>query len=269
MQSPEALVDIHCHLLSGIDDGAASRDQSIAMARMAVADGITTIVATPHQLGTFSANDAATIRRLVVELQDTLDREEVALRVLPGADVRIEPDLAQLLAGGDVLSLADSRYVLLELPHEIYFPLDRLLEELAAVGHVGILSHPERNEGILADPAVLPGLVSRGCLLQVTAGSLLGAFGRRAQRLAEDLVVRRLAHFVSTDAHGTRHRPPLLAAAFARIGELAGPQTAVELCCRNPAAMVANRNIAAFEPRSGMRRPAPWTNWFAGKRTAS
>src|SRR5262245_35506525 len=101
------------------------------MARMAVADGITTIVATPHQLGGYSRNSSASIRCLVREFERRLMCERIPLRVLPGADVRIEPDLVSLLRRGDVLTLGDTgRYVLLELPHEIYFPLDRLLDEL-------------------------------------------------------------------------------------------------------------------------------------------
>ncbi len=181
MHPLEPFVDIHCHLLPAIDDGAASWDESLAMARMAVADGTGIIVATPHQLGAFSHNSAAAIRLAVEQLQSRLDAEQIPLRVLPGADVRIEADLVARLARDEVLSLGDNgHYVLLELPHEMYFPLDRLLAELSAAGYRGILSHPERNEGILADPEVLGPLVAQGCLLQITADSLQGVFARGA-----------------------------------------------------------------------------------------
>ena len=148
------------------------------MAEMAVADGIGTIVATPHQLGSHAKNSGDTIRAATVRFQQFLDGRRLPLRVLPGADVRIEPDLLPRIRRGEVLTLADRRrHVLLELPHDVYVPLERLLAELASAGLVGILSHPERNLGILNQPGVLRPLVERGCLLQVTAGSLTGAFG--------------------------------------------------------------------------------------------
>src|SRR5690242_10241412 len=146
----EPFVDIHCHLTPGIDDGAKDWEQSLEMARMAVADGIGVMICTPHQLGNFSSNSGEIIRTRVAELQSFLDEHKVPLRVLPGADVRIESDLVNRVRRGEVVSLADRRkHVLLELPHELYIPLDRLLEELNSAGMVGILSHPERNQGIL------------------------------------------------------------------------------------------------------------------------
>jgi protein-tyrosine phosphatase len=268
--SPEPFVDIHCHLLPGIDDGARHCEESLAMARMAVADGIGIVLATPHQLGSYSHNDGPTIRRAVDELQRLLDERQIPLRVAPGADVRIEPDLVARLRRGDVVSLGDTgRYVLLELPHEIYFPLDRMLAELAAAGYVGILSHPERNHGILASPEVLPPLVAQSCLLQITAGSLLGAFGRRSQIFCERLLERGLVHFVSTDAHGVQGRRPQLREAFDRVVALAGAETALALFCRNPARVVAGCPILpASEVVRGGRSPDGWWGWLTGKKAA-
>ena len=122
--------------------------------------------------------------------------------------------MLKLVQQGEVLTLADRRrHILLELPHELYVPLDRLLAELRGAGIVGVLSHPERNAGIMANPAVVDGLVDAGCLMQITAGSLLGSFGRTSQAVAEQLATRGLVHFVSTDAHGLKSagrccRPP-------------------------------------------------------------
>ena len=167
--------DIHCHLLPSIDDGASDLETSLAMAEMAVADGIHTIVVTPHQLGSFGHNTSDQIRGLTQELQHILDSEGIPLEILPGADVRIEEGMIEKLVSGEVLTLGDHRrHVLLELPHEMYFPLDNLLTELDRKGIIGILSHPERNAGLLRDPHLLLPLVDRGCLMQVTAGSLMG-----------------------------------------------------------------------------------------------
>ena len=258
MHPLEPFVDIHCHLLPAIDDGAASLEESLAMARMSVADGIGVIVATPHQLGAFSHNSASVIRRAVQELQSRLETEQIPLRVIPGADVRIEADLVARLARDEVLSLGDNgHYVLLELPHDMYFPLDRLLAELSAAGYRGILSHPERNEGILADPEVLGPLLARGCLLQITADSLRGDFGSRSRQLSERLVERGWVHFVSTDAHGSKRRKPLLREAFEIVADLSDLETAHDLFCRNPGCVVQGLPLRQVRPSSRLPSAPP------------
>jgi protein-tyrosine phosphatase len=260
MKTTEPLVDIHCHILPGLDDGAADWNEALCMARMAANDGIAAVVATPHQLGRYAHNQAATIRATVARFQQMLEERGIPLRVVPGADVRIEPELVDKLRSGEVLSVADRRrQVLLELPHEIYTPLDRLLEELQREDIVGILTHPERNLGILNQPAVLRHLVSRGCLVQITAGSLLGHFGPRIRRFSESLLGRGLAHFVASDAHGTGSRPPLLRPAFERVAELAGRDVATELCCRNPSRLLSSSETNLSRP-SPVEVPA--SSWF-------
>ena len=249
MSEPEPFVDIHCHLVPGIDDGAQTWDDTLAMARMAVADGITTIVCTPHQLGTFAHNDGASIRERVKEVQRFLEEHEVPLRVLPGADVRIEAGMVRRVLSGEVVSLADHRrHLLLELPHELYIPLERLLEELSSAGITGILSHPERNQGILARADVVRPLVEAGCLMQITAGSILGAFGPGVQQFCDWILAEKLVHFVSTDAHGTKSRRPLLRAAFDHVARVAGHDTALALFCRNGAAVAAGKPLDTNTP---------------------
>ena len=263
--------DIHCHLAPGIDDGSKSWEDTLAMARLAVDEGISTIVCTPHQCGNFSHNKPTAIRALVDEVQAQLDAHQIPLRVLPGADVRIEPDLVGMLRRDEVLTLADRRrHVLLELPHEVYLPLEKLLGELQASKMVGILSHPERNEGILARPAVLAPLVDAGCLMQVTAGSLIGAFGGKVRQFAESLIQQGLVHFISTDAHGPKARRPLMRQAFARCQELAGEPAAVQMCCTNPAQVVAGQDVARGRVQVSSRSKAGATlgGWFGRRRTA-
>lgn len=244
MQPTEPLVDLHCHMVPGIDDGSKSWDQSLAMAEIAVADGIQTIVATPHQLGSYSHNHGQSIRSRTSELQQLLDDHRVPLRVLPGADVRIEPGMIEKLKSGEVLTLADRRkHVLLELPHELYFPLDDVLDSLERIGMVGVLSHPERNQGLLKQPRLVEGLVDRGCLMQVTCSSLMGTFGPAPQQMAEWLLQQGLTHFLATDAHGPSARRPLMRRAFERAETMVGEEIATDLCCRNPAAVAAGGDI--------------------------
>lgn len=264
-------VDIHCHLVPEIDDGAADQETAIAMARMAAADGIRTIVATPHQLGNFAGNRGELVRRKVAELDALLAAEDIPLNVLPGADVRIEDGMMAGLLSGDVLTLADrKRHVLLELPHELYFPLEPVLEQLAAAGLDGVLSHPERNLGLLGMPrrlAALAQLVDRGCLMQVTTGSLLGSFGPASQELAEQMLQAGLVHFLATDAHGIRSRRPLLSHAFARAAELAGEQAARQICCENPARVAEGRDVLPGRMEVTSRRGG-WRRFFSFKRAA-
>ncbi|HEX5471729.1 MAG TPA: CpsB/CapC family capsule biosynthesis tyrosine phosphatase [Lacipirellulaceae bacterium] len=257
-----SFTDIHCHLLPGIDDGAEDLNESLAMARLAVDDGLATIIATPHQLGGFGHNHGDDIRQRVKELQQQLAQAGVPLKVLPGADVRIEPGMSERLRSGNVLTLGDHRkHVLLELPHELYLPLEPIIDELERHGMVGILSHPERNQGILRCPEVVSDLVDHGCLMQVTAGSICGTFGPACQQLSEWLLSEGLVHFVATDAHGMRARRPLMRRAFERVAELASTELATEVCGANPAAVAAGQGVRPGR-RAVTRRKR---NWFTSK----
>ena len=201
------------------------------------------------------------IREAAANFQRCLVERGVPLRVLPGADVRIEPDLVQKIRQGDVVTLGDRRrHILLELPHDVYVPLDRLLEQLASSGVVGILSHPERNRGILKQPEIVRSLAERGCLLQITAGSLVGDFGSSIQQLSEWLVERRFVHFVSTDAHNLASRPPRLRKAFDRLSELAGREWALAVCRDNPLCVAKGESVSAELPTM---KKSSWFSWFA------
>lgn len=230
------------------------------MARMAVDDGIATIITTPHQLGNYAVNTGDVIRGRVRELQQRLDEQRIPLQVLPGGDVRIEADLVQRIKRGEVLTLADhGKHVLLELPHEMYIPLEPLLDDLRHAGIAGILSHPERNQGLLEQRRLIPRLVEHGCLMQITAGSFHGRHGPQSQDMSEWMVQNGLVHFVASDAHGVKTRRPRLQPAFARIAELVGQPTAELLCCHNPRA-VSEGHPVALEVKVGKRG---WFGWRA------
>jgi protein-tyrosine phosphatase len=185
---------------------------------------------------------------------------DVPLTVLPGADVRIEEQLVERLLSGDVLTLGDHRrHVLLELPHELYLPLEPLIERLSRHNIAAILSHPERNQGILRRPEVLALLVEAGCLMQITAGSLCGSFGADCQQLAESMIGAGLVHFVATDGHGARSRRPLMSRAFERVSQLAGLDMAVELCSGNPARVAAGRPVQSGRRQSQSSRRRWWS----------
>ncbi len=256
------LTDIHCHLLPSIDDGANDWQATLAMAQMATQEGVRAIVVTPHQLGAHGDVTATQIRERTAQVQDFLLKQQVSLRVLPGAEIRIEPDLLAKLQRGELMTMADrGRHVLLELPAEIFLPLGGLLEQLRSRGIVAILAHPERNLGILHQPQVLGPLVDAGCLLQVTGGSFTGSCGPQVRQFAHWMLQQGLVHFVSTDAHGPRSRRPLLGRAFDCVAELTDEETAVDLCCRNPAAVAAGETVQVRRQKPRKSGLADWFRW--------
>jgi protein-tyrosine phosphatase len=261
--SSTQFVDIHCHMLPGIDDGATDWDESLAMAKMACEDGITSVVVTPHQLGAFGHNSGDLIRGLTEDFRQLLRRHGISLDVRPGADVRIEDDMMNLLRGGSVLSLGDHRkHVLLELPHELYFPLEPVLDKLTTLGMQGILSHPERNLGLLRQRNHIPRLVQHGCLMQVTGGSLLGAFGDESRSFSEWMIRENLVHFIATDAHGLRSRRPRMALAASRVQKLADDETAIRVCTTNPRSVFEGHRV---ELATTHKKPTGIGAWFRRK----
>ena len=153
MTTHPPFVDIHCHIVPSIDDGSKSWDESLAMAGIAAGDGTEIIIATPHQLGSFRHNTAKEIRHRVDQLNATLEQQSIPLKVMAGGDVRIEADMITQIQADNVLTLGDQgKHVLLELPHEMYFPLKPVFESLERIGMQGILSHPERNQVLLKQP---------------------------------------------------------------------------------------------------------------------
>lgn len=258
-----ALVDIHCHILPGIDDGASSLEDALAMAAMASADGIQITIATPHVDHFYLPRPRQELLDRIRDLGQAMRERSIPLQVLPGADVHIADSLPKRVGRGEILTLADTgRYILLEQPHDVYVPMGRLVQELQAVGVRPILSHPERNGAIQSDPEVLWELVGRGCLLQVTAGSLLGEFGPASQRSALVMLDHGLVHFVATDAHSPRHRPPLLSDAWQWLSDHAGPQAASRLCADFPHAVAQGQSISAPDPLP--RKKSFFARLFAG-----
>ena len=230
-------VDIHCHCLPGLDDGPKTLPEAVALCRALVADGITTAVATPHQLGRYDRRNAGSeVREAVRQLRDALASEAVPLSVVPGADVRVDERLPALLDSGHVLTLADTgKYVLLELPHETFIEPLPLIRLLVARGVRPIVSHPERQEHVSKHPQLVVPWLKHGALLQVTAGSLTGDFGATAERCAWELLNSAAVAFVASDAHGAVKRPPRMTAAIDLIGRRLGKAAAGRLCVENPA----------------------------------
>jgi protein-tyrosine phosphatase len=239
-------VDVHCHCLPGIDDGPESLDDALDLCEALVADGITTVVASPHQLGVYDGyNAAAEVRAAVAELAAELETCDIPLEILPGADVRVDERLVRLIEADNVLTVADRRrHVLLELPHQVFVDPLPAIAALAASGVQTIMTHPERHRYLAGAVDRIAAWVEAGAVLQITAGSLLGDFGPLANQEAWRLIHAGLVSLVATDAHDSQRRPPRLTAALALIDRELGADAARAMCLDNPLRILRGETIA-------------------------
>ena len=235
------MIDLHCHILPGIDDGAADLGISLKMAAAFVADGVQVVACTPHILPGLYHNTGPQIRQATAQLQDAIDQHDIPLRLVTGADVHIVPDFVAGLKAGRLLSIADSRYVLVEPPHHVApVRLEELFFNLLVAGYVPILTHPERLTWLKAHYPAVQKLVQAGVWIQITAGSLTGAFGRTALYWAERMLDEGAVHILATDAHDDRRRPPVLGAARALAARRVGEEEAEHLVMTRPAGILRN-----------------------------
>jgi protein-tyrosine phosphatase len=235
------LIDIHAHILPGLDDGARSWEESLEMARMAVADGIRVMVATPHLYKSRSIDPGQINRKEIVFDRLLLFREklaaaEIPLEVLPGCDFPLGFESLQLLAQDLALTINDARrYLLVELPDTALPPaLDDICFQLQSQGLTPIITHPERHFLIQERPQKLRRLLDLGCLAQLTGSSLTGWFGRRVKKTSRHLVKAGYIQLLATDAHNTRTRPPVLSQAVKALSRLVGETQALAMVTRFP-----------------------------------
>ena len=235
------MFDLHCHLLPGIDDGAVDLDMALAMARLAVDDGITTIACTPHIYPGMYDNDAAGIRAAVATLQAELDARGIDLRLVEGADVHLDPDLLAGIRAGRIPTLGGSRYLLLEPPHHVAPPkLEATVFELMTAGITPVITHPERLSWVETHYDMFLRLAERGAWMQVTAGALTGRFGRRVKYWGERFVGEGHCMLLATDAHHPVRRPPLLAEAREAAALLVGSEAAGHMVLTRPQGVLAD-----------------------------
>ena len=245
------MIDLHCHILPGIDDGSKSTSESLVMAKLAFEDGIRTIVATPHTLDGTYLNPLHRIAQGVLFLQEALNENRVELKVCIGADVHLCPGMADRIKKGDVGTINNTgKYFLLELPPQtIPSGVKEEIFALKVLGITPIITHPERHPAILRDMALLYDFVAMGALSQITAMSLTGEFGEGVQRCAQELLKHRLVHVIASDAHSADSRPPLLSRAVNEAAELTGSESfAVSLVSDIPAKILAGEPVEIPEP---------------------
>jgi protein-tyrosine phosphatase len=250
-------VDVHCHVLPGIDDGAPDIEASLRMLRLAAESGTATIVATPHQHPIRYPNDAARIRDAHALLLEAMGDEDLP-RVLLGAEVHLDAGLPARVAAGELLTLAGSRHLLLELPDAFELgAIEALVYELQLGGLVPVLAHPERIPQLLRRPEQLRRLVDLGALGQATGSSVAGVFGRPCRDVTFGFLRDGLIHVIASDAHEMVRRTTSLAAAEEAVRAELGAPAAQALFIDNPRDLVEGRDVAhalPFDPTG--REPA-------------
>jgi protein-tyrosine phosphatase len=277
------MIDLHAHILSGLDDGAKTIEESIRMCWRSYDDGIRTVVATPHILPGIYPNNRSIILAKVRELNDAIAKSglrnaefgmqtihsnpenacsnhselgthhsELPLVILPGADVHFSLDMLQLCENGEIVTVNDKgQYLMVEFDFQgIPYHAEDVLFRLMTMGIIPIITHPERNFEIGQRPQRYGEMIRRGCLGQVTAMSLTGGFGAGVKRIAEKLLKNRLVHIIASDTHSVTERPPILSLAVREAGKMVGKEEAQKMVTEYPQAILEGKKPNVPEPLS-------------------
>lgn len=240
-------VDVHCHILPGIDDGPQTIDESLVLCRSLVRDGVTTAIATPHQCGRYDGrNLAQDVRRQVAEFQQVLDARRIPLRILAGGEVRLDERIPDFLQSDHILTLGDTkRYLLLELPSAVPIDPDVVMPHFTDAGVVVVLAHSERYENLQNRPDEAKAWIDCGAVLQVNAGGLIGAFGAAAARAAWHWLAHGWISLIATDAHSVGTRRPRFTDALDAITKNLGEPVARCVCIENPICIAHGHDLLA------------------------
>jgi protein-tyrosine phosphatase len=267
------MIDLHSHILPGIDDGAHSLDECLEMARLYTASGFRQVVATPHAVtDSLGQNLARSITRQVPKLNAILREKEIDLVLKTGMEIALTPEVPDFLDRGLLLTLAGSRYALIEPPFEnLPINWEQFFFSIISRGYRILLAHPERCAQLARKPELFDRLIETGVYLQVTWGSFLGLHGRPALQTARYLAQRGFIHCLATDSHDTRQRnaAPVPEAA-SKVAELIGPANLDRLSTENPARVIGDVPLETMDmrlmPSQPARRHQRWKFW---KRKAS
>jgi protein-tyrosine phosphatase len=258
------MIDIHHHLLFDLDDGSPELETSIAMAKMAVDDGITHVVCTPHASGMFRYDPATNAERLTT-LRDALAAETIPLTLGIGCDFHLSSNnIQEALANPAKFSINGTGSLLVELPDfGLPLTLTDTFHQMQLAGIIPILTHPERNPTLQKDPARLIDWLRNGMLVQVTTSSILGQMGKAAEQMSHRLLADRWVHILATDAHNLTTRPPKMKAAYDAVSKRYGATYADLLCIDNPRAIFNGEPLGPQEePRNLFEDIEEKKNWW-------
>jgi len=243
------LVDMHCHLLAGVDDGPRTDEEALEMCRIAYAEGVRLSAALAHQNERWNAVTPQLIRDRVRRLAHALREADVPLAVFPCAEVMVHPEIEASWYRRDLLSVADrGRYLLVEMPHGLFINLREIIKGLRRAGVCPILAHPERNPELLHDPGLIEQFIQAGCLIQVSSGSVTDPPTRADARALKDWFRRGVVHVMGSDGHSPRRRQPRMAQAYRQIAQWAGISVADRVCSINATAVMHGLPLQVPDP---------------------
>ena len=237
------LIDIHTHILPGVDDGASDLQKAVELCRLAWENGTRAIILTPHHRGTYKESPAV-LQASYTALKQSIQKELPRLSLHLGSEIYSHNNISQQITDGQVLPLCDSRYVLLEFSPTAFPVLIKtgIVESLSA-GKVPIIAHTERYDAFRADRSLAEDVIKMGALIQLNADSVLGKQGLGTKRFCHKLLKAEMVHFIASDAHDLKRRPPVLLPCYNHIYKKYGEKYAKRLFWRNPRAILENTKI--------------------------
>ena len=257
------MIDLHCHILPDLDDGAEDWAESIEMARIAAEDGISGVVCTPHQSPDFPGNLRNIVLASVEELRTKLSEAEIRLELYPCCELAIDRNLSEKIESGESLTINDNRKTaLVEMPADVIPPdLSGFFRTLQAKGINIVLAHPERNYLLLKDPTELLKWIQAGIMVQITGGSLNGYYGEEILDFSLELLRHRMVHFVASDSHSRDMRRPVLSNARAITEEIIGPGEAHKIFHEYPISVLQGQ-VPDTPPPIPMEKKTPLIRRF-------
>ncbi len=251
------LVDMHCHLLAGLDDGPRTLEDALEMCAMAHREGVRLMAAGAHQNERWANVTPQVIRDATLQLENALRENRLAMTVFPCGEVMAQPETLEHWTAGKLLSVADRKqYLLLEMPHGVFVDLLPLVKRLREGGVRSILAHPEREAEFLHESGTIEALIDAGCLVQVSSSNVTDPKTATDERALKDWFRRGIVHVLGSDGHSPRRRPPLLAAAYRKVAEWIGAAQADRIASANGLAVV--HGLPLRIPRPAPRRNTSW-----------
>lgn len=251
------MIDLHNHLLPGIDDGAKRVEETLEFLRIARRDGVRTVTATPHMKPGVYDNTRSGIAEAIARVREAAQGDEAGeVTLLPGAEVYFTADVVERFRRGELMTVADAgRYLLLELPYQqLPMRVDETIFQLRLAGVTPIMAHPERVAYYLEDIERVEASVRVGALTQVTGASITGRFGSKAREFALAMLERDLIHVLASDSHDVRYRPPILSDAREVVARVRGEEAARRMVEDAPRAILEGREVATPEPSRPVRK---------------
>lgn len=249
------MIDIHCHILPGMDDGAQKLEDSLAMAKKAVSDGITHILVTPHYKNGVYVNPKESILDRTKFLQQKLFENNIPLKLLPGQEVRLNGDLISDIEKKEIQFIdKDNQYLLIELPTaSVPYYTEKLFLELGKMNVIPVIAHPERNQDFINNPDKLYDFILNGAFAQLTAGSYLGLFGKKIQKVSREFIKCNLVHFIASDAHNVSKRTFNMTEAYEKLNHEFGESVA-DYFEQNAIDLVNGNMYQSVEPEKVVRK---------------